>query len=202
MGTAHIFGTLTTDIDLEGALVIPGNVLSLFVMESTTVNTLEEHLDQLRLSSAEDIQLLLYNAINPERLPWVYLNALSNDDRITASRACLLAYAVTGGTQVPRELQLRACLATYHAHDSLIDAGTGSGKTLPIVLNLLASRRSTVGDLLDDISPQTASGNTSACTLISSVTTHIYRLLTSTCAMESQPLQLVMIPHAMIPTGM
>jgi superfamily II DNA/RNA helicase len=34
-------------------------------------------------------------------------------------------------------LQPRACLATYHGRDSLIDAGTGSGKTLPIALNLL-----------------------------------------------------------------
>ncbi|KAF8225112.1 P-loop containing nucleoside triphosphate hydrolase protein [Tricholoma matsutake] len=106
-------------------------------MDITSVSTLEEHLNQLRLSSAEDIELLLQNTINSERLPLVYWNALSNEDRITASRACLLAYAVAGGTQVPRELQLRACLATYHAHDSLIDAGTGSGKTLPIALNLL-----------------------------------------------------------------
>ncbi|KAF9463438.1 hypothetical protein BDZ94DRAFT_1124584, partial [Collybia nuda] len=33
--------------------------------------------------------------------------------------------------------QLRACLATHNRHDSLINAGTGSGKTLPIALNLL-----------------------------------------------------------------
>ena len=105
-------------------------------MDITFVSTLEEHLDQLCLSSTENIELL-QNTINSEWLPLVYWNVLSNKDQITASRACLLAYAVTGGMQVPRELQLQACLATYHAHDSLIDTGTGSGKTLPIALNLL-----------------------------------------------------------------
>ncbi|KAF8228246.1 hypothetical protein L208DRAFT_1037258, partial [Tricholoma matsutake] len=33
-------------------------------------------------------------------------------------------------------LQLRSCLATHNNQDSLICAGTGSGKTLPIALNL------------------------------------------------------------------
>ena len=48
-----------------------------------------------------------------------------------------LAWAVIGGTQAPRELQLRSCLATHNNQDSLICAGTGSGKTLSIALNLL-----------------------------------------------------------------
>ena len=62
---------------------------------------------------------------------------LGNDDRTTAHWACLLAWAITGGTQVPREMQLRATLTTYNGYDSLLCAGTGSGKTLLIVLNLL-----------------------------------------------------------------
>jgi hypothetical protein len=89
------------------------------------------------LSPGFEIQELLVNAIHSERLPVQYLDGLDDSDKTTASRACLLVYAVTSGTQVPRELQLRACLATYHGHDSLIDAGTGSGKTMPIALNLL-----------------------------------------------------------------
>jgi hypothetical protein len=102
-----------------------------------TVPTLEEYLGYVRLASGDDIELLLSNAINLNTLPTTYLEKLSKEDRITASRACLLAWAVTGGIQIPRELQLRACLETYHGRDSLINAGTGSGKTLPIVLNLL-----------------------------------------------------------------
>ncbi|KAF8258172.1 hypothetical protein EI94DRAFT_1490098, partial [Lactarius quietus] len=40
-------------------------------------------------------------------------------------------------TQVPREMQLRAVLANQCARDCLVSAGTGSGKTLPIVLSVL-----------------------------------------------------------------
>ena len=53
------------------------------------------------------------------------------EDRITAARASLLAWVVTNGTQVPRGTSTQRCLATYHGHDSLINAGTGCGKTLP-----------------------------------------------------------------------
>ena len=38
---------------------------------------------------------------------------------------------------MPREMQLRAVLTDRHRKDALIAAGTGSGKTLPIALNIL-----------------------------------------------------------------
>jgi replicative superfamily II helicase len=34
-------------------------------------------------------------------------------------------------------MQLQAVLADQHRHDSLVSASTGSGKTLPIALNIL-----------------------------------------------------------------
>jgi len=83
------------------------------------VPTLEEQLDHIRLAPPAAIQSLLCNAIEPTRLPLGFLDTLGDMDRITASRACLLAAAVTGGTQIPWELQLQACLATYHGRDSL-----------------------------------------------------------------------------------
>ena len=102
-----------------------------------SVPTLEEYLDYVRKAPGGEILVLLSNAININRLPTSYLDELREDDKVIASKACLLAWAVTRGVQVPRELQLRACLATYNGQDSLIGAGTGSGKTLPIALNLL-----------------------------------------------------------------
>ncbi|KAF8241148.1 hypothetical protein L208DRAFT_11468 [Tricholoma matsutake] len=102
-----------------------------------SVPTLEEYLDYVRKGPGDEVLALLPNAIDVNRLLTTYLGELQQDDKITVSRACLLAWAVTRGVQVPRELQLRACLAMYNGRDSLISAGTGSGKTLPIVLNLL-----------------------------------------------------------------
>ena len=70
-------------------------------------------------------------------MPSDYLDQLNEKDRLTARRACLLAWFVTGGTQVPRDIQLQSCLAMFNGQDSLVYAGTGSGKTLPIALNIL-----------------------------------------------------------------
>jgi hypothetical protein len=105
-------------------------------MASFNVPTLEVHLNEIRLLPPGEISCLS-ELLPLEHLPLDHLNQLSNNDRTTAYRACLLAWAVTGGTQVSQELQLCSCLATHNRHDSLISAGTGSGKTLPIALNLL-----------------------------------------------------------------
>jgi len=63
-----------------------------------------------------------------------YLNQLNEKDRLTERRACLLAWFVTGGTQMPRDIQLQSCLAMFNGKGSVY-AGTGSGKMLAIALN-------------------------------------------------------------------
>ena len=101
------------------------------------VSTLEAHLEAIRLLSSEEVQDLALRVLPLDRLPLEYLYQLGDDDWTTAYyRASCLAWGVTGGILVPRELQLRSCLAT---HDSLICAGTGSGKTLPILMIALLS---------------------------------------------------------------
>jgi replicative superfamily II helicase len=45
--------------------------------------------------------------------------------------------SITGSVQVPREMQLRAILSDSQGKDTLVSVGTGSGKTLPITLNVL-----------------------------------------------------------------
>ena len=109
------------------------------------VPTLEAHLEAIKLLSSEEVQDLALRVLPLDRLPLNYLHQLelgdaSDDrttDRTTAYWASCLAWVVTGGTLVLRELQLRSCLATDNNQDSLICAGTESGKTLPIALNLL-----------------------------------------------------------------
>ena len=111
--------------------------LSTNSMDISAAQTVEEKLEYLHTTPGNKILRLLHTVIDSPWLPLLYLAELCNEDWIMAARASLLAWVVTNETQVPRELQLRACLATYHGHDSLINAGTGSGKTLSIALNLL-----------------------------------------------------------------
>ena len=121
--------------------------LSANSMDISAAQTVEEKLEYLHTAPGNEILRLLHTAIDSPRLPLLYLAELCSEDRITvtAARASLLAWVVTNETQVPRELQLRACLAKYHGHDPLINAGTGSGKTLPIALNLLLDNPSENG---------------------------------------------------------
>ena len=62
---------------------------------------------------------------------------LSNSERDIVYKSTLLLSTVTKGGKIPREFQLDALLALLAGWDCLIDAGTGSGKTLCMVLPAL-----------------------------------------------------------------
>ncbi|KIK79606.1 hypothetical protein PAXRUDRAFT_95859, partial [Paxillus rubicundulus Ve08.2h10] len=51
--------------------------------------------------------------------------------------ACMIIYLLTATVIVPQEFQLQASLAILNGKDSIITAGTGSGKTLCIIIPLL-----------------------------------------------------------------
>lgn len=107
---------------------------------STLVATalcLNDHLDFIRTCSLHSLDVLVSNLCLHERLPVSFLDTLDEDDMAICYRAALICYSVTGSAQVPREMQLRVVLASQHGGDCLVSAGTGSGKTLPIALNVL-----------------------------------------------------------------
>jgi ATP-dependent helicase YprA (DUF1998 family) len=52
-------------------------------------------------------------------------------------RACLLMWLASGEKIVPMEFQLRAVIAVMSGQDALIDVGTGSGKTLCMIIPCL-----------------------------------------------------------------
>ncbi|KAF8169075.1 hypothetical protein BJ912DRAFT_835350, partial [Pholiota molesta] len=66
-----------------------------------------------------------------------YLAELTDAERAICHRASVVCWSVTEGKQVPRKMQLRAILADRLGKESLISARTGSGKTLPIAINIL-----------------------------------------------------------------
>jgi ATP-dependent helicase YprA (DUF1998 family) len=102
-----------------------------------TVPTLEKRLKTLRGYSKEDIFELSRQILPTSKLPTDFLIGLTEEDLAICLLATLICWFVTGGAQVPRAMQLRAVLSDRHRKDSLIAAGTGSGKTLPIALNIL-----------------------------------------------------------------
>ncbi|KIK80520.1 hypothetical protein PAXRUDRAFT_119570, partial [Paxillus rubicundulus Ve08.2h10] len=52
-------------------------------------------------------------------------------------RACLIVLLLTDGCVIPCIFQLEASLAMLHQHDCVIIAGTGSGKTLCLLIPIL-----------------------------------------------------------------
>jgi hypothetical protein len=101
------------------------------------VPTLPERLNFLRTCTAAEISELLAHLSLGFELPGGFLDSLDENDKTTCRRAMAICYCVTEGKIIPREMQLRAVLADRHGQDSLIAAGTGSGKTLPMALNIL-----------------------------------------------------------------
>jgi ATP-dependent helicase YprA (DUF1998 family) len=71
------------------------------------------------------------------RLPTEYLATLSDNAKVDALRACLIIWVLTRGAVVPRVFQLQASLAMLQQRDSIIMAGTGSGKTLCLLIPML-----------------------------------------------------------------
>ncbi|KAG1723312.1 hypothetical protein EDD22DRAFT_790159, partial [Suillus occidentalis] len=52
-------------------------------------------------------------------------------------RACLIIYVLTATIIIPCQFQFEAVLATLNGRDSFVTAGTGSGKTLCIIIPIL-----------------------------------------------------------------
>jgi hypothetical protein len=70
------------------------------------VPTLKSCLNKICLLEFTELRQLVASVIPDSRLPWDYLDGLNNNDRAVAYCALMLAWAVTGGTQIPREMQL------------------------------------------------------------------------------------------------
>lgn len=91
----------------------------------------------IRILDDDDIHRISTLVIPPDRLPTDYLQSLLCEDLVLCLRACLLVYTITRAKFIPRDFQLEASLETVRGRDSVIIAGTGSGKTLCILIPLL-----------------------------------------------------------------
>jgi replicative superfamily II helicase len=102
-----------------------------------SVPSLSECLQYLWSCSGDELTQLVSDLCLKERLPCMFLDGLSKEDKTICYCVALLCYCVTLSMQIPCEMQLRVVLTDQHKKDSLVSAGTGSGKTLLIILNAL-----------------------------------------------------------------
>ena len=101
-------------------------------MDDSTVTFIQAILEA-PLRTLEDLARLMLD----NKLPVDYLTTLTENDRTDALRACLVVFIITRFTIVPRVFQLKASLAILNGLDSIITAGTGSGKTLCLFIPIL-----------------------------------------------------------------
>ena len=99
------------------------------------VLTLDERLEFFRKASPTAIFALI-DSIPELRtgLPQDYLRELDVSDCMICLWGSLVCWAISKGNMVLREMQLCSIVADQQVWDSLVSAGTGSGKTLPIAI--------------------------------------------------------------------
>ncbi|RXW11626.1 hypothetical protein EST38_g14229 [Candolleomyces aberdarensis] len=101
--------------------------------------TIPEVLEQIRHLSDDNIQQYYDHLVPIERAPtpefWRTLD--NRNDATLARRLCLLACVASGFSIIPFEFQLTATIALLSGKDSLVDVGTGYGKTWCMILPAL-----------------------------------------------------------------
>ena len=82
-----------------------------------------------------------YHRLVPEerRLSVNFWLQYTEEKQAIALRASLLLWIHSGFQVLPREFQLKATIAIMSGQDSLIDVGTGAGKTLCMILPCMIS---------------------------------------------------------------
>jgi len=94
-----------------------------------TCLTLEDRLEVIWNLTGEQLEREIRHQSLLDLLPTTFLATLDDETRAICFRAPLICYSVTWGTQAPQVMRLRAVLADQTKQDSLVAAGTGSGKT-------------------------------------------------------------------------
>ena len=66
-----------------------------------------------------------------------FWNSYSDEKLAIGLRACLAVWATSGKSIVPNNFQLTAAISLISGQDTLVDAGTGYGKTLCMIIPCL-----------------------------------------------------------------
>ncbi|TFK18686.1 hypothetical protein FA15DRAFT_602865 [Coprinopsis marcescibilis] len=96
--------------------------------------SLEEALDSVRKLPQDDLQYLFYAKIPVHKAPSQFWDRFRAKKRLSGLRCCLLACVASKSTVVPLEFQLEGMVATVTGQHSVVDIGTGYGKTWCLIL--------------------------------------------------------------------
>ncbi|KAF8985154.1 hypothetical protein BDQ17DRAFT_1210475, partial [Cyathus striatus] len=97
--------------------------------------------DVLALTSIEEARKLYTTLIPAEKAVLTdFWNNYTDKGQLFGLKATLAIYIASNFTKIPREFQLKATIALCSRKDVLVDAGTGQGKTLCMILPALLSK--------------------------------------------------------------
>ncbi|KAF6761994.1 II DNA helicase [Ephemerocybe angulata] len=98
-------------------------------------------LDPKKITKLDEMKALYCSEIPADRrLPEAFWTPYTAKLTVQGMRSCILLYRASEGKLVPRQFQLESTLALATGKDSEVDAGTGSGKTLCLLLPALLSQ--------------------------------------------------------------
>jgi hypothetical protein len=92
-------------------------------------------LEAIRKTPIESLRNTVKDVIPLQLMPSVeFIHSLTTNEQEDVLRACLMIFILSNGKMVPRQFQLVGALATLAGRDSKVILGTGTGKTLIMVL--------------------------------------------------------------------
>ena len=99
---------------------------------------LDEFLQEICELPLSELESLATEFLSTDALPRDYINSLDENHQNIALRACLLVNLTSKCRIIPQQYQLEASNGLEDGRDIIVDSGTGSGKTLCVIIpNLL-----------------------------------------------------------------
>ena len=105
-------------------------------------------LTDIRNSSLDTLKLSIPAELAPPASIW---KSYTDEKLAIGLRACLALWEVSGKKMVPKEFQVTTTIALMSGQDSLVDVGTGYGKTLCMILPSLLDSPGTISIVISPL---------------------------------------------------
>ena len=102
------------------------------------LQSLKSEVEQILALRLTELEIEAAPIIPQHRLPSKdFIRALNVKQKTDVLHGCLLVYFLSNGKAVLHDFQLQTCLGPLAGRDTVLCLGTGSGKTLVLILLLL-----------------------------------------------------------------